>query len=210
MKPFDHEHGDKVNSMFRQEHRREDPLGGKGCPNLDPKRVLACPDKRLHLQVLFQRLEEQLDLPAVLVDRGDRRRSEAEMVREKHDVLILLLVPDDDSPQLVRIFCRRCVPEQENALVGDDVSFLGNFRRDVDDVADVLLHSRDEEDSLLRPGVKAFEIKIPPVHRHDRPRLQLDVLRSAIVMDLRLGDTDERRHVVVVVEKHVNLDSALL
>ena len=28
-------------------------------------------------------------------------------------------------------------------------------------------------------------------------------------MDLRLGDPDERRHVVVVVEKHVNLYSAL-
>ena len=28
-------------------------------------------------------------------------------------------------------------------------------------------------------------------------------------MDLRLGDTDERRHVVVVVEKHVNFHSAL-
>ena len=97
MKPFDHEHGDKVNSMFPQEHRIEGPLRGKGCPNLDPKRVLARPDKCLHLQVLFQRLEEQLDLPADLVDRG------AEMVREKHDVLVLLPVPDDDSPQFVRI-----------------------------------------------------------------------------------------------------------
>ena len=58
----------KVNSMFRQERRREGPLGDQGCPNLDPKRVLARPDKRLHLQVLFQRLEEQLDLPSVLVD----------------------------------------------------------------------------------------------------------------------------------------------
>ena len=28
-------------------------------------------------------------------------------------------------------------------------------------------------------------------------------------MDLRLGDTDERRHGVVVIEKHVNLYSAL-
>ena len=45
------------------------------------------------------------------------------MVREKHDVLVLLPVPDDDSPQLVRILGRRCVPTQENALVGDDVSF---------------------------------------------------------------------------------------
>ncbi|MPM70830.1 hypothetical protein SDC9_117791 [bioreactor metagenome] len=86
---------------------------------------------------------------------------------------------------------------------------LTNFRRNVDDVADVLLHPCDEEDSLFRPGVKALEVQVSPVHRHDRPRLQLDVLRSAIVMDLRLGDTDERRHVVVVIEKHVNLYSAL-
>lgn len=50
MKPLEHEHGNE------------------GCPNLDPKRVLARSDKRLYLQVLFQRLEEQLNLPAVLVD----------------------------------------------------------------------------------------------------------------------------------------------
>ena len=75
MKPFDHEHGDKVNSMFPQEHRIEGPLRGKSCPNLDPKRVLVRHDKGLHLQVLFQRLEEQLNLPAALVDRGERRRS---------------------------------------------------------------------------------------------------------------------------------------
>ena len=56
MKLLDHYHGNKVNSMFRQEHRREGTLWGKICPNLDPRRVIARLDKRLHLQVLFQRL----------------------------------------------------------------------------------------------------------------------------------------------------------
>jgi len=38
------------------------------CPNLDEKRVLAGSDKGLDLQVLLDRLEESLDLPAILID----------------------------------------------------------------------------------------------------------------------------------------------
>jgi hypothetical protein len=58
----------------------EQEQGDQGCPNLDPKRVLACADERLHFQILLQGLEEQLDLPALFVDGGDGGRPEVEQM----------------------------------------------------------------------------------------------------------------------------------
>src|SRR5213594_2543604 len=46
------------------------------CPNLSLQRVGGSPDESLDLEILLERLEEQLDLPAVLVDLRDRRRRE--------------------------------------------------------------------------------------------------------------------------------------
>ena len=50
--------------------------GNQGCPNLDVERVLGGADEALDFKVLLERLEEQLDLPTVLVDVGEGRRPE--------------------------------------------------------------------------------------------------------------------------------------
>ena len=48
----------------------------QGCPNLDAQRVLTSPYEGLDLEVLLQRLEEEFDLPTLLVDLCDRRGPE--------------------------------------------------------------------------------------------------------------------------------------
>ena len=53
-------------------------------PNLNLHRIGRRADERLDLQVLFERLKEQLDLPAILIDGGDGGRAEAVMIGEKH------------------------------------------------------------------------------------------------------------------------------
>ena len=50
----------------------QEQKGQKSCPDLDAQSVLAGTDEGLDLQVLFQGLEEQLDLPAFPVDPRDR------------------------------------------------------------------------------------------------------------------------------------------
>jgi hypothetical protein len=51
----------------------EEQDGDQRRPDLDLEGIGAGPHEGLDLQVLFQGLEEQLDLPALLVERGDRR-----------------------------------------------------------------------------------------------------------------------------------------
>ena len=58
----------------------EEQQGDQGCPNLDAQGVVAGAEEGLHLEVLLERLEEQLDLPTVLVDGADRRSAERQVV----------------------------------------------------------------------------------------------------------------------------------
>jgi len=53
VKPLEQEHGDEC------------------CPNLNLKGVFSGSDEGFDLQVLLDRLEKYLDLPAILVDFGD-------------------------------------------------------------------------------------------------------------------------------------------
>jgi hypothetical protein len=57
-----------------------------------------CP-QGLDTQVLLQRFEEQLDLPALAVDDGDGGGSKAAIIGEKHHTALLFLVPDFDATQ---------------------------------------------------------------------------------------------------------------
>jgi hypothetical protein len=61
----------------------EEQHGDQRRPDLDLQGVGARSHEGLDLQVLLQGLEEQFDLPAVLVDRTDRRGPEGELVVRK-------------------------------------------------------------------------------------------------------------------------------
>lgn len=58
----------------------EDQEGQQGRPDLDPQGILGRSEEGPRLQVLLQGLAEELDLPAVTVDRRDRRGAEVEVV----------------------------------------------------------------------------------------------------------------------------------
>ena len=72
--------GDQVRQRSREAGPQlqilEEQDGDQGRPDLDLEGIGAGPHEGLDLQVLLQGLEEQLDLPAILVDRGDRRGPE--------------------------------------------------------------------------------------------------------------------------------------
>ena len=63
------------------------------CPDLNLQGVGASADKALDAEVLLQRLEEQLDLPALAVDGGNGGGGEAVMVGEG---IVTLTLPVSD------------------------------------------------------------------------------------------------------------------
>jgi len=71
----------------------------QGCPNLDAQSVFAGAHETLHFEVLFERFEEQFNLPAVLVDSGNRRGAELQQVGQQHDFPLLDGIPHRYAPQ---------------------------------------------------------------------------------------------------------------
>lgn len=68
-------------------------------PNLSLDRIRRRANERLDLQVLLERLEEQLDLPAILIDGGDGGRAEAVMIGEQHQGVSRVLADRLDPAQ---------------------------------------------------------------------------------------------------------------
>ncbi len=77
----------------------EQEQGDQGCPNLDPQGVFAGTHEGLHGQVLLQGFEEQLDLPAFLVDGSDGGGAERQQVGEQNDFPLVVGIPNHHAPQ---------------------------------------------------------------------------------------------------------------
>ncbi len=113
-----------MNLLFHQERQRDGPLGGKSCPDLDAKGVLAHPDKGLDLQVLFQGLEEDLYLPSLFVDGTYCGGSEPQVIGEKDDLCFILVVPYHDPSQRERIFLPGSNARETDDLVLEHLTVL--------------------------------------------------------------------------------------
>ena len=59
------------------------------CPNLNMNRIRTGPHEGFDFQVLFGRLEKQLDLPALLVDGANRARRQFQVVGQENDFHLL-------------------------------------------------------------------------------------------------------------------------
>ena len=77
------------------------------CPNLRLQRVGGGPHEGLDAEILLQRLEQQLDLPALLVDGRHDGRCQFQMIRQKYQFPLIGFVPVTDAPQERRRFRSR-------------------------------------------------------------------------------------------------------
>ena len=90
-------------------------VGRHGAPDLRLDGVLAVAQELLDAQVLLDPFEEQLDLPAVLVQGRNSQRRQHEVVGQEDERLVGDRVLETDSPQVLRVMLRGIKPE---VLVG--------------------------------------------------------------------------------------------
>jgi len=69
----------------------------KCCPNLYVKGILSGSDKGLDLQILFQGLEKQLNLPPIFIDGRDSRGPKSQVVSKENNLALFFLIPNHDS-----------------------------------------------------------------------------------------------------------------
>ena len=173
--------GKEIHAQHRGEHGKgprrlgemmkpfQQQQGDEGCPNLDAQGVFADADEAFDLQVLFERLEKQFDLPAFAVDLGHRRGPEFEMVGEQHDFPFLLGVPHHHAAQRMRAFGWGAGAGEADDFVGQDVAVARNGPPFDDLVDGVVFHAGDEEDALGDPRGELLVVVVGAVHDDDRP-----------------------------------------
>lgn len=85
-------------------------VSGDGAPDLRLHCVLAVADETLDAQTLLDPLEEEFDLPAALVKRGNCQRRQGRIVGQEYQRFAGLRVFEADAPQLLGIVLRDVEP----------------------------------------------------------------------------------------------------
>ena len=182
--------------------------GQKGCPNLNSKSVFGGTDEGLDFQILFERLEEDLDLPPIFIDRGDGGGTKIQVVGEQDDRPFVVTIPHHDSPQRVWAFPRRSSASEQDDLIGEDVSILRNATVFNDLVDRIALHPSNKVDSSLCPLREKPVVVECGVEGNNRSGVETKRRDDFCFVELGLRDRRESRHVVVMIEQYMDLDTA--
>ena len=163
-------------------------VSGDGAPDLRLHRVLAVADETFDAQMLLDPLEEQFDLPAAFVERGDSQCGQGGIVGQEHQRLAGLRIFETDAPQLLGIILRDVVSIQDDALIADDACASVCRTR----IHPVRIHaslgSSHEECSSLMQREQTTEVQVAAIHY---------VERSGRQRQYRIGDA-----------KSINFDQA--
>src|SRR4030067_2072100 len=87
-------------------------------PHLCLHGILRGSEERLDPKMLLDPPEEELDLPALLVQQGDTFRGKGKIVGEEYQVFPGFRVDKPDATQFVGVMFRRVDPREEGGLVG--------------------------------------------------------------------------------------------
>src|SRR3989304_646759 len=88
-----------------------------GDPHLRLHGVLRGPEERLDPKMLLDPPEEELDLPALLVQQGDAFRGKGKIVGEEDPALSRFRVDEPDATQLAGVTTRRGGPRGEEGAL---------------------------------------------------------------------------------------------
>jgi hypothetical protein len=162
-------------------------IDDEGGVDLGQHGVFRVADEGLDLQVLLDEAEEDLDLPAFLVDVGDGLGRQLKMVGEKDVALAGGGVPVGDAAQGNETF-QGFGASQPDGLVGEQPLAFIYFMVLQHLVAGVALLSGDEEDFL------GGELRIPGIVGIDRSSTTMEPfgrlrLRAFLISGSRAGET---------------------
>ena len=159
-------------------------VGADGNPDLRLHGVLAGAVERLDAQVLLYPFEEQLDLPASLVDLRHDDGFDLEVVGEEDQGLSRLRIRVADSSDIAGIMILGLRPVEADGLVGAQSRSLVHRSRLPDVEAHFRLRSGHEE----RPGrvdsSEALEVEVPAIHRVEGSGLEDYPVQSVHVVSL--------------------------
>ena len=194
-----------------QSERKMNPadqgIGQHGDPDLDQNRVSRSAPECLDLQVLLDPLEEQLDLPTLLVELSDRPRRKIAAIGQEDEDLARLGIPEaDPSKGSVPIDMGTC-PGQGDLLVGGNAACASrNPAAFQDPVLHTSLQARNEEHISIVEVGKERSVYVSAVHRDDRARGDVQGLGNGEIMGGTVADEDQLGKCDIGTHQGVDLD----
>jgi hypothetical protein len=97
------------------------------CPTLNLDRIGTGSHKGFNLEILFQGLEEQFDLPTILIDGSNSGRTQSQVVGKKDQNFVFLRIIDLNPSQRIGGFLDRPQNLELNEFIFEDITVLRNF-----------------------------------------------------------------------------------
>lgn len=178
-------------------------MDGHGDPDLGFDRVLRIAEEGLDMQMLFDPLEEQLDLPTAAIQLGDGARRQVGIVRQKHQRLALGIL-DADSTQGRRVVLD-CVETGQCAnLIANDAAVPLRLPKVEPLKAQVGLGTDDKEAASLVQAMQLLEVDITPIHDVESTCFRHQHVEDIDLVPLAIADVNEAWDVAAQVEQRVH------
>src|SRR5690625_45375 len=182
---------------------------GDGNPNLRFHGVLACAIEALDSQVLLDPLEEQLDLPALPIQRGDGERGQLEVVGQKDQRLGAFGVAQADAAQVQRVMLGGVNAVERDGLIADQTGCAIDGSRIESARIEPHFGARDKEGAGLVQAVQAAKVEIRSIHDVESARLGKQQVEHVDVVELSVGNVYKARDGATQVEQRVQLHRRL-
>ena len=183
----------------------DEHVGADGAPDLRLYRVLTGTQEFLDSQVLFDPLEEQLDLPAVLVQRSDSQRRQRRVVGQEDQVLARLGVLETDAPQVLGIVLGNVIAIHGDQLIADDSTGAVRGSGIHPPRIHIAFGPRDKEGASLMHLVESGEIDIATIHHVKGACLDGQDVENVDVVHLAVADMDESRNSTAQIQQRMHL-----
>lgn len=181
-------------------------VSGDSAPDLRLHCVLAVADETLDAKMLIDPFEEQLDLPAALVQGCNRERRQRGVVGQEYQRLAGFRVFETDAPQLLGIVLRDVEAVQHDALVANDARASVGGTRIYPARIHTALGSRHEERPCLMQRDQATEIQITAIHDVERPGFDGQDVQHVDLVGLAIRDMNESGNVAAQVQQSMQFD----
>jgi hypothetical protein len=197
-----------VHAEFFVRHQ-SDQIDTNGNPDLRLHCVERVAKEVLDHQVLLEPFEEQLDLPALLVNGCNGQCGQVQPIAQEHQIELRLFVEEFDSSQESGIGILGLVGQQLDCLIG------AYARAGVEGVAvhdralQIVLGPDNEAALALNQGVQAGKVYIATVQHHDGAWGQLQTVERLDIVNFACGDGDHHGNGPTQIDHGVCLDCRL-
>src|SRR5260370_486766 len=190
-------------------HDGHQHVDGDGCPDLRLHGVLGESVERFDAQVLLDPFEEQLDLPAALVQLRNGECGQGKIVGEKNQLAIGLPVAVADAAQILGIAVEWIETHQADGLVAAQTGVFVDGLRGHAAKAKIFSRTNDEKRQALRQGVEPREVQVRTIEKVEGAGFRQQLIEDTNFVDFGWFYIDSHGDAAAQIEQRVHLDGGV-